>query len=65
MIFVMNASDPTITVDPITGLVTRSWIDVDERGRELQIAAIEVTDKRKGDQILLVTHVMPTHLRRR
>jgi len=37
----------------------RSWVGFDERGRELEVIAVECPD------YLLVIHVMPTSLRRR
>jgi hypothetical protein len=44
----------TITTDPQTGDTTLSWIGVDERGRELEIVALDRPD------CFLVIHVMPT-----
>jgi len=35
----------------------------DERERELGIVAVELDDTAEGDAVLLVGHVMPTHLR--
>jgi hypothetical protein len=40
------------------GVVSRSWVGDDERGRELEILAFEQPD------CWLVVHVMPTHYRR-
>jgi hypothetical protein len=40
------------------------WLGPDERGRELEIIAVEI-DPGNGDHYLLVIHVMPTGLRRR
>jgi hypothetical protein len=48
----------TISADPDTGETTLSWVADDERGRELEIVAIEKSD------CYLVIHVMPTHYRR-
>jgi hypothetical protein len=48
----------TITTDPDTGETTLSWVADDERGRELEIVAIEKPD------CYLVIHVMPTHYRK-
>ncbi len=48
----------TITADPETGDTTLSWIGPDERGRELEIVAVEKAD------CLLVIHVMPTLYRK-
>lgn len=44
---------------------TPAWlyVGVDERGRELEIIAVEVRGDRDPEPILLVIHVMPTHLR--
>lgn len=44
---------------PATGDRSRSWTGGDERGRELEIGAIEKPD------CWLVVHVMPTHYRER
>jgi len=44
--------------DDITDAVIIRWVGSDERGRELEIIAIERTDCR------LVIHVMPLHYRR-
>lgn len=48
----------TITTEPDTGDTTLSWVGKDERGRELEIVAIDKPD------CYLVIHVMPTHYRR-
>jgi hypothetical protein len=40
------------------------WLGPGERGRELEIIAVEI-DPGNGDDYLLVIHVMPTGLRRR
>jgi hypothetical protein len=48
----------TISTDPESGETTLSWIADDERGRELEIVAIEKPD------CYLVIHVMPTHYRK-
>jgi hypothetical protein len=56
-VIAMNAA--TITDDPDTGETTLSWVAGDERGRELEIVAIEKPD------CYLVIHVMPTHFRRK
>ncbi len=47
-----------VTTDPETGDTTLSWIGNDDRGRELEIVAIERPD------CYLVIHVMPTHYRK-
>jgi hypothetical protein len=57
--FVIVMTTATITTDTETSETTLSWIADDERGRELEIAAIEKLD------CYLVIHVMPTHYRRR
>ena len=46
------------TKDDQTGATLLTWIGDDERGRELEIVAVERPD------CLLVIHVMPTHYRR-
>lgn len=57
--FVIAMTAATITTDTETSETTLSWIADDERGRELEIVAIEKPD------CYLVIHVMPTHYRRR
>jgi len=47
-----------VSTDPSTGVETLTWIGDDERGRELEIVALDRPD------CLLVIHVMPTHYRR-
>ncbi len=49
----------TITADPDTGETTLSWVAADERGRELEIVAIEKPD------CYLIIHVMPTRHRKK
>jgi hypothetical protein len=56
--YVITMTAATITTDPDTGDTTLSWVGEDERGRELEIVAIEKPD------CYLVIHVMPTHYRR-
>jgi hypothetical protein len=55
---VVETVAPSIEVDDITDAVIVRWVGSDERGRELEIIAIERTDCR------LVIHVMPMHYRR-
>jgi hypothetical protein len=40
------------------------WIGNDDRGIELHIIAVEQPDRKSGEAILLVTHVMPTALKK-
>jgi hypothetical protein len=47
-----------VSVDPETRAVVMSWIGNDERGRELEVVAIERPD------CILVIHVMPTIYRK-
>lgn len=55
---VMNAVEPTIG-ESSRGEELRVWVGPDERGVELEIAAVVRPD------CLLVLHVMPTALRRK
>jgi hypothetical protein len=53
-------------VTPVRAVTERGdlawwYVGCDERGRELEIVAVELNDP---DPSLLVIHVMPTHLRR-
>jgi hypothetical protein len=54
----MNAVEPTVGVSS-RGEELRVWVGADERGVELEIAAVVRPD------CLLVLHVMPTELRRK
>ena len=57
---VLATTDPT----PVTtsgGADAWLYVGPDERGRELEIVALEVADA--GQPYLLVIHVMPTQLR--
>ena len=47
-----------MTKDEETGADLLTWIGEDERGRELEIVALDRPD------CILVIHVMPTHYRR-
>lgn len=38
------------------------YVGLDERGRELEVIAVEVTGA-TGEEVLLVIHVMPANLR--
>jgi hypothetical protein len=55
---VIDTVAPTVETDEVTGALIIRWIGDDERGRELEILAIERPDCQ------LVIHVMPTHYRR-
>lgn len=55
-VIAMTAAD--ITSDDQTGETTLSWVGPDERGRDLEIVALERAD------CFLVIHVMPTHYRK-
>jgi len=39
------------------------FVGLDERGRELEIVAVELDGDEDREAVLLVIHVMPTHLR--
>jgi hypothetical protein len=56
---VIDTSRAERDVHSITGETLWSWEGDDERGRELEIVAVEKADA------LLVIHVMPTHYRRK
>jgi hypothetical protein len=55
---VITVTPANITTDPATGDLTLSWVGPDERGRELEIVALE------KPACFLVIHVMPTHYRK-
>lgn len=56
--YVIAMTLATISTDPETGAATLSWIGDDERGRSLEVVAVEKPD------CFLVIHVMPTHYRK-
>jgi hypothetical protein len=59
-LFVIKRYSPTINIgEGQDGEDQHIWIGEDDRGLELEITAIVLAD------YLLVTHVMPTDLRRR
>jgi hypothetical protein len=55
-----------IPTSVITAQGNSAWhyLAMDERGRELEIIAVEVAADGKRPAALLVIHAMPTHLRR-
>ena len=57
---VLATTDPT-PVTTSSGADAWLYVGPDERGRELEIVALEVADA--GQPYLLVIHVMPTQLR--
>ena len=57
--FVMENSSYTVISSPDSEKIQWVWIAKDDRGLELEIVAVVL------EQYLLVTHVMPTSLRRR
>jgi hypothetical protein len=61
--FVMAHVDPTSTTT-LGGASVWLWVGPDERGRELEIVAIDVAPP-DSDPYRLVIHVMPTTLRRK
>lgn len=58
---VMTTTDPART-STLGGASGWQWIGPDDRGRELEIIAIEITAPGQ-EPYLLVIHVMPTQLR--
>ncbi|KPN47867.1 hypothetical protein AN933_23765 [Mycobacterium intracellulare subsp. chimaera] len=40
------------------------WVGPDERGRELEVIAVEVQGDRDPEPVLLVIHVMPANFRK-
>jgi len=54
---------------PVTAITTRGstgwwYVGTDERGRELEVLAVELLPPLVGEAQLLVVHVMPTTLRK-
>jgi hypothetical protein len=60
--FVMASTDPTL-VTTSSGADAWLYVGRDERGRELEIIAVEVRPADAAPRYLLVIHVMPTQLR--
>jgi hypothetical protein len=58
VLFVMEGNDPNVTKTK-RGELAMEWTAADERGRELHIIAVPLSE------YLLVTHVFPTELLRR
>jgi hypothetical protein len=56
--YVIATAEPVESTDVATGTLRRTWVGTDERGRELEVVAIERPD------CWLVIHVMPTYQRR-
>lgn len=59
---VLATTDPT-PVSTSSGAIAWLYIGPDERGRELEIIALEVQPADAAQPYLLVIHVMPTQLR--
>ena len=60
---VMNTATPTATMTD-QGNEAWQYRGLDERGRELEVIAVEVASTAEKQSYLLVIHVMPTTLRR-
>jgi hypothetical protein len=43
------------------GTVAWRWIGPDERGRDLDIIAVEIQGEKDAPPVLLVIHVIPSH----
>jgi hypothetical protein len=61
--WVMANTEPTPTSTNI-GEAGWQWIGPDERGRELEVIAVEVQGEQDPSPVLLVIHVMPNYRRR-
>jgi hypothetical protein len=58
---VLAGTRPT-PVTATSGADAWLYVGLDERGRELEVIAVEVQPADGGQHYLLVIHVMPTHL---
>jgi hypothetical protein len=58
------ATTTATPISTINGNLAWFYLGADERGRELEIVAIEVEADEHRAAALLVIHVMPTHLRK-
>ena len=61
--FVLANSIPT-DITTAEGSPAWLWVGVDERGRELEIVAVQTQGEKDPEPVLLVLHVMPTHYRK-
>ena len=52
-----------VSVELHSGNIGLQWVGADDRGDVLEIMGLELTDAR-GEQFLLITHVMPYRYRR-
>ena len=60
--YVLATAEPT-AITTTTGADAWLYVGPDERGRELEVIALEVHPADGGRRYLLVIHVMPTQLR--
>ena len=58
--WVMAHNTPT-AITTNSGDVAWQWVGLDERGRELEVIAIEVQGEQDAEPVLLVIHVMPNY----
>jgi hypothetical protein len=58
----MASGTPT-AITTKSGDVAWRWIGSDERGRELDVIAVEVQGAKDATPVLLVIHVMPNYQR--
>jgi len=61
--FVMANTSPA-GVTTSKGTPAWRWVGDDERGRRLEVVAVEVERDRDPEPVLLVIHVMPTQYRK-
>ena len=59
----MSNASPTGTTTS-RGASGWRWAGDDERGRQLEVIAVEVQGDQGAEPVLLVIHVMPTHYRK-
>ncbi len=60
--FVMARTAPA-AITTAEGSPAWLWVGSDERGRELEVVAVQAQSDRDPEPVLLVIHVMPTHYR--
>ncbi len=62
--YVIDNTTPVATTDSDGNVTGLDWIGNDDRGLELHIVGIIVTDSRSatGEEIILIKHVFPTTL---
>ena len=62
--WVLAHTTPTGITTTHRGTAAWQWIGADERGRTLEVVAVEVQGEQDREPVLLVIHVMPIYRRK-